>query len=153
MSNHTFGKCALLVGALLLGTVALAASHEKAEQEAEEPSGTVEIESKELKLILGGSKGRGVLRFQGKEYPFKVGGITVGGVGYTELSATGNVYNLTDVSQFPGKFVQYQAGITLGKGVGGLAVQNENGVRLNLTSSSEGLGLSIGAGGLEVTMD
>ena len=104
-SHRNLGKCALFAGALLAGTVALAASHETAEKEAGEPSATVEIESKEFRLILGGSKGTGVLHFQGKDYPFKVGGITVGGIGYTELSATGNVYELTDVALFPGKFV------------------------------------------------
>jgi hypothetical protein len=152
ISRYCFGKYALFVAALLFGTVALAASHEKAEQEAEQPSGTVEIEGKELKLILGGASGSGVLRFQGKEYAFKAGGITVGGVGYTELSASGNVYNLTDVSQFPGTFSQFQAGATVGKGMGGLTLINENDVRMELRSSSEGVGLSLGAGGIQITM-
>jgi hypothetical protein len=152
MMHQKLSKLALFAGALLIGTVALAASHEKAEQEGE-PVGTVEIESKEFRLILGGSKGSGVLRFQGKEYPLKVKGVTVGGVGYTELSATGDVYDLTDASQFPGKFVQYTAGVTVGKGIGVLAVQNQNGVKLHLKESTKGLALSIGAGGLEITME
>jgi hypothetical protein len=143
---------ALFVGALLIGTTALAAQHQSEEGKGE-PSGTVEIDEKEFRLILGGEKGTGILRFQGKEYPFKVGGITVGGVGYTELKATGNVYKLEDVSQFPGIFSQFTAGVTVGKGMGGITLINENDVRMDLKTSSEGVALDIGAGGMKVTME
>jgi hypothetical protein len=151
-NSRLIPSLALLVGTLFIWATALAAKHEPAAGK-DEPVGTVEIEEKEFRLILGGQKGSGVLHIQGNKYPFKVGGITVGGVGFTELSATAKVYDLEDVSQFPGNFVQYTDGITVGKGMGGLAVQNENGVRLNLKTSSEGLALSIGAGGLKVTME
>ena len=142
---------ALFVGVLLIGTTALAAQH--LPEEKGEPSGTVEIDEKEFRLILGGQKGTGILRFQGKEYPFKVSGLSVGGVGYAELKATGNVYKLEDVSQFPGTFSQFSAGATVGKGIGGITLINENEVRMDLKTSTEGLALDIGAGGMKLTME
>ena len=67
------------------------------------PSGTVSINETQFALIIGGSTGGGVLTYQGKKYPFKIGGMSLGAnVGASKLAATGEVYDLTDVSKFPG---------------------------------------------------
>jgi hypothetical protein len=58
------------------------------------PDATAEFDAKQLRLIAGGAKGKGVLHFKGKDYPFTMSGVTVGGVGYTEAHGTANVYFL-----------------------------------------------------------
>jgi hypothetical protein len=115
-------------------------------------AGTVEINSTQLAFIISGSAGGGTLEFQGKEYKFSIGGLGVGGVGVKSLNAVGAVYNLTDVSKFPGSFVQARAGATLGRGKGNLALSNNNGVIMELKFSSEGVALSVGADGMIVSM-
>src|SRR5687767_9546903 len=55
------------------------------------PSGRIEVEAEQLSLILGGAAGRGVLHYQGKQYPFTLKAATVGGAGYSKVTATGNV--------------------------------------------------------------
>jgi len=120
--------------------------------EAKVFSGTVEISSTQIGFIIGGSAGSGTLEFQGKEYTFSIGGLGVGGVGVSTMNAVGAVYNLTDVSKFPGSFVQARAGATLGKGKGSLALSNNNGVIMELKFSSEGAALSVGADGMIVSM-
>jgi hypothetical protein len=118
------------------------------------PSGTVSINETQFALIIGGSTGGGVLTYQGKKYPFKIGGMSLGAnVGASKLSAVGEVYDLSDVSKFPGTFTKLESSITLGGGVGGTVLRNENGVIMRLTSTSEGLQLNLSASGVTVKLD
>ncbi len=118
------------------------------------PSGTVSINETQFALIIGGSTGGGVLTYQGKKYPFKIGGMSLGAnVGASKLAASGEVYDLTDVSKFPGTFTKLESSITLGGGVGGTVLKNENGVIMRLTSTSEGLQLNLSASGVTVKFD
>ena len=118
------------------------------------PSGTVSISETQFALIVGGSTGGGVLTYQGKKYPFKIGGISLGAnVGVSKLSASGEVYDLTDISKFPGTFTKLESSITLGGGMGGTVLRNENGVIMRLTSTSEGLQLNLSASGVTVKLD
>ena len=137
----------LLAATLLVGSLALAA-------DAKKPSGTVEIDETQFAFIVGGSVGGGTLTFQGKEYPFKIGGLTAGAnVGISKMSAAGEVYELKEISKFPGTYTQLDASITLGGGVGGLQLKNENGVIMRLESRTQGLQLNVGsASGISVTM-
>ena len=118
------------------------------------PSGTVSISETQLALVVGGSTGGGVLTYQGKKYPFKIGGMSLGAnVGVSKLSASGEVYDLADISKFPGTFTKLESSITLGGGVGGTVLKNENGVIMRLTSTSEGLQLNLSASGVTVKLD
>lgn len=138
----------LLTTALLMGSLVLAADEKK-------PSGTVAIDETQFAFIIGGSTGGGKLTFQGKEHPFKVGGLTAGAnVGISKMSAAGEVYELDEVSKFPGTYTKLEASITLGGGVGGLRLKNENGVIMRLESRTQGLQLNVGsASGIKVTME
>lgn len=138
----------LLATSLLAGGLALAA-------DVEQPVGAVSIEEKQFGLILGGSTGDGTLTFQGKEYPFKLKGLSAGlNVGISKMSAAGEVYRLNDIAKFPGTYTKFDASIALGGGVGGLRLQNENGVIMNLRSRTQGLDLNLGkVTGLVVTME
>ena len=118
------------------------------------PSGTVSINETQFALIVGGSTGGGVLTYQGKKYPFKISGMSLGAnVGVSKLAASGEVYDLTNISKFPGTFTKLESSITLGGGVGGTVLKNENGVIMRLTSTSEGLQLNLSASGVTVKLD
>ena len=66
------------------------------------PVGTIEVEAAQLQLLLGGARGKGVLSFQGKKYPFSLKAVTVAGVGATKSTATGDVYFLKTPADFAG---------------------------------------------------
>ena len=138
---------ALLATTLLVGSLALAA-------DAKRPSGRVTINETQFAFILGGSTGGGTLTFKGKQYPFRIGGLTVGAnVGISRMSAAGEVYDLKDVSKFPGTYTRLDASIALGGGVGGLQLRNENGVIMRLESRTQGLQLNVvSTSGVTVTM-
>ncbi|MFZ4790084.1 MAG: DUF1134 domain-containing protein [Candidatus Competibacteraceae bacterium] len=139
----------LLAATLLVGSLVMAADV------AKQPVGKVSITEKQFGLIVGGSTGSGILTFQGKKYPFKLNGLSAGiNVGISKMSAVGEVYDLKAASQFPGTYTQLAASIALGGGVGGLRLQNENGVIMSLRSRTKGLDLNLGnVTGMTVTMD
>jgi hypothetical protein len=117
------------------------------------PSGTITINEKEFGFIIGGSEGRGTLNYQGSEYFFKTSGIKVGGMGVAKISAAGEVYNLFNLSQFPGTYVAGNYGIALGGGAGGVVLKNENGVLLKLHSTMEGIDLNVGVSGITIKLE
>ena len=138
----------LLMAALLMGSLALAADA------AKKPSGTVTIDETQFGFIIGGSTGGGELVFKGKKYPFKIGGLSVGAnVGVSKMAAVGEVYDLKDVSKFPGTYTKLDASVALGGGVGGLQMKNENGVIMRLESRTQGLQFNLGMSGVTVTME
>jgi hypothetical protein len=115
-------------------------------------SGTVSIELHSVAVGVGASWGTGVLRFQGKEYSFSVSGLTVGDVGASSISAVGNVYNLYRPSDLAGNYAALGAGIAVGGGVGGVTMQNQKGVQIQLNSVVQGVQLTIGPQGFNIEM-
>ena len=141
---------------LAAGTLALAAVAAAPTLQAQEPdwtfAGTVEINSTQIAFIASGQAGGGTLEFEGKEYPFNIAGLGIGGIGIQSINAVGAVYNMDDVSKFAGTYVNARAGVTLAKGKGAMRLSNQHGVILDLKASNEGAALSIGADGMVVTM-
>jgi hypothetical protein len=137
-----------LITTLLVGNPALA-------EEAKQPVGKVSIDQKQIGLIVGGSIGGGTLTFEDKEYPFKLKGLSAGiNVGLSKMSASGEVYDLADISKFPGIYTKLDASVALGGGMGGLRLKNQNGVIMTLHSRTAGLELNLGTvSGVTITME
>ncbi len=112
-------------------------------------SGTVEINSTQMAFIISGQTGGGILEFEGKEYEFTIGGLGVGGVGIQKINAIGVVYNLDRVEDFEGIWTQARYGVAIGKGSGGIGLNNGN-VIMELKSSLSGVMLSLGLDGMSV---
>jgi len=148
-STRTLSRLAAAV--LTLAAVAAAPS-----LQAQEPdwkfAGTIEINSMQIAFIASGQAGGGTLEFEGKEYAFNIAGLGIGGIGIQSINAVGAVYNMEDVSKFPGTYVNARAGVTLAKGKGLMRLSNEHGVILDLKASNKGAALSIGADGMIVSM-
>jgi LysM repeat protein len=142
---RNFSVVIVITLALLVGSAAIAA--EKI------PSGTIKIDETQLGFIIGGDIGKGTLNYQGVDYSFKTGGIKVGGMGIAKISAVGEVYDLFDISQFPGTYVTGDYGIALGGGVGGMVLKNQNDVFLRLQSTMQGIDLNVGLEGLDIKLE
>ena len=116
-------------------------------------SGTIEVKAESIRLILGGSKGTGVLHYQGKDYHFKMSGGSVGGVGVTKVDSVGVVYNLKSIEDFPGTYSGGSVGAVAGKGVGGSSWENPKHVVLKMhAKSAEGLALNLGLNAVTVEL-
>jgi hypothetical protein len=88
---------------------------------------------------IGFTWGSGVLTYQGKDYPFDISGLSVVDVGITKAEASGTVYHLKNLADFSGNYTGVGAGATIAGGGGGMALQNQSGVVLNLVGATQGL--------------
>lgn len=107
------------------------------------PDGTVRLDET---FVAGAAEGSGTLQYHGRTYPFILIGTVMGpGGGLSKIDAAGEVYNLKNVTEFPGRYTQ-------GTGVPGLAtagagdlwLKNGSGVIMHLRDTSSGAILSIG---------
>lgn len=132
-----------------------AGAQDKSKGEAQEkkgnPSGEVTIKVTTAAVGLGVTWGDGTLHFKGKTYKFKVSGLNLIALGVTSINAKGDVYNLQNLSDFPGKYFGVQAGATLIKGSAGLLLKNTAGVVINLKSEQKGAELRLGNEGLSIS--
>jgi hypothetical protein len=116
------------------------------------PDATLEFEASQLRLIVGGASGKGVLHFKGKDYPFTAKAASVGGVGMTDVHGTGTVHNLKNVEDFSGLYNAISVGAALGEGKGSSTFQNSKGVVISVKSKTEGVALNMGVGGVSITL-
>jgi hypothetical protein len=114
---------------------------------------TVDMKEVQAAYIGSGSAGTGVLFFRGREHPFQVGGVGIGGIGLSTIDAEGEVYNLRDLAQFPGTYGQARYGFAIGSAsAGDIWMQNESGVILHLKAKRTGLILSLGGDAVVISM-
>jgi len=140
-----FRKFAIALAACFLVT-GLALAQERPQGA---PSGSVTIRQMQVAFIGSGAVGGGTLNYGGRGYPITVGGLGVGGVGVSELKASGVVYGLRQREDFAGAYVQLRRGWALGdQGRGILWLQNNKGVTISLKTQRRGLALSLGADGV-----
>ena len=136
---------------LLVAVTFLAAGNATAGDK--QPSATVVIDETQVMIIIGGSKGGGTLLYGDSSYSFNTGGLKFGIVSIQSVHVTGKVYDLDDVKDFPGTYLQLEADAALVKGTGGMWMKNSKGVTLYLKSSNDGVALNLGATGLKITMN
>jgi hypothetical protein len=112
------------------------------------PDATLKVEGKSVAAGVGFSWGTGTLTYHGKDYPVSVSGLSVGAVGVTSVTATGNVYNLSKLEDFDGNYTGTGAGATVGGGAAVLALRNSNGVGIEMIAMTKGVSLAVASGGL-----
>ncbi len=137
---------------LLLAMTALLLAAAPVQAQPANLSGTVSVDLTSFAAGVGASWGKGVLRFQGQTYPFRVSGISVGDVGFSNISAVGNVYNLRRPSDLAGNYAAVGAAIAVAGGGGGFTMQNQRGVLINLYTIQQGVQLTIGPQGFNIEM-
>ena len=133
---------------LVLGVIAeftQAAKHEK-------PDATIKLKGGSVAAGIGYSWGSGTLTYQGKEYPVSVNGLSLGKVGISGSSATGEVYHLNKIEDFNGHYNAGSAGLTIAGGASATAMKNQNGVSVVVTSTSRGADVTIAGGGVDIQL-
>jgi len=114
---------------------------------------TVELTAGSVAAGVGVNWGSGVLMYNGKEYKFKIDGLSVGSVGIQNAKAQGRVFNLKNVADFAGNYGALAVGLTVGGGAGSKTMQNEKGVVMDLVSTNEGVDFTLGAQGVRITLE
>jgi hypothetical protein len=114
------------------------------------PDATLELEGGSVAVGIGFSWSGGTLTYKGKKYDVKVDGLSVGDVGITKSTLKGSVYNLKKLSDFDGNYSAVGAGATVGGGGSATTMKNQNGVTINLVSTTQGARLTLGAAGVNM---
>jgi hypothetical protein len=114
------------------------------------PDGTLRLSGGSVAAGVGLHWGSGTLSYKGKEYPIDVKGLSVGDVGVTKIEASGKVYDLTKLDDFDGNYTAVGAGATAAGGASAAAMKNQNGVTVELVSTTQGVKVAIGGGGVEM---
>jgi hypothetical protein len=119
--------------------------------ETKKPDATISFKSGSVAAGIGFSWGGGTLTYKGKDYALEVEGMSVGKVGITKATAVGKVYNLKKLEDIDGNYVGVGAGATVGGGGGAVTMKNQNGVVIEVISTTKGLSVAIGSGGVEIS--
>lgn len=140
---------------LLAVVSALALTIPAAAEESYEPVGKVYMSRTEMGFLVSVGSGRGVLYFEDYEYPFRIGGLGVGGMGIHRTTAQGYVYNMDSALDLEGEWVELRSGITLGDAhTGATRLHNTgSGAIMTLRGTAEGVRLNLGATGLRVSLE
>jgi len=116
------------------------------------PSATVSIHEWSAAYYAQAETGKGTLYYNGGRHHFTISGGGIGGSGAQKVNATGKVYNLNNLSSFPGTYHGIARGLTLIEGKMHAKLTNQNGVTMYLAGETEGLASSLGAQAFEVNL-
>ena len=115
------------------------------------PSGSVTITENFLAGLGGGS---GTLYYEGQSHPFKLAGSVFGPGGAEKINASGEVYKLASIAEFPGRYTQSTGSAGLSTSGGSdLWLQNNAGVIMHLRGSSTGAMLTLGRDEILIRLD
>lgn len=151
----------LIASALLSSIVVVHAENAAVDATAEDspatvtetqPAGTVDFTGGSIAAGIGFSWGHGKLNYGGQSHSFKISGLSIVDVGAANISAAGQVYNLTNLADFNGNYVAMTAGMTLAGGGSAAYLKNEHGVVIRLHSTEAGLRFNLSAEGVKVTL-
>ena len=96
-------------------------------------------------FVAASGVGSGALTFRGRTYPFTLTGSLIGLGAISTLQASGEVYKLSDVSQFSGPWIQGTGSLAITtKANGEIWLENRNGVVMHLDAAQAGLTFSAG---------
>lgn len=115
-------------------------------------TGTVTFHTSSADLGVGYTWGHGVLTYGGRTYPFSVSGASAAAVGYSSGDSVGKVYNLQRIEDFPGTFWALSGEATVGRGVSGQLMENDNGVRIRLDYTRGGARIAASPSRLTIRM-
>jgi hypothetical protein len=116
------------------------------------PDATLRLSGGSFAAGIGFSWGSGTLTYKGKDYPVSVNGLSLGKVGITGGSAVGEVYNLKSLQDFNGHYNAGGAGLTIAGGRNAVAMKNQNGVKVLMSSTTRGVDVTHGGGGVDMEL-
>jgi hypothetical protein len=106
---------------------------------------SVTVRQVQVAFIGSGALGGGTLYYRGRAFPFKLGGLRVGGFGVSRLEASGAVYNMRNLQDINGVYARIRSGWAIGdQGRGRMWLRNVNDVYLKLQARRQGLALHSG---------
>jgi len=114
--------------------------------------GAITFSGGAVAIGVGFQWGSGTLTYQGRQYPFRLDGLSVVDVGVTRVTGSGSVHNLRNVADFSGNYVSIAAGVTLAGGGSVASLRNQNGVVIDGVTTTQGVRLTLAPGGVNIRL-
>ncbi|GLR84523.1 hypothetical protein [Bradyrhizobium iriomotense] len=116
-------------------------------------AGHVRVKIAKAALLVGGGAGSGVLTWRGRNYPFKLSGLSLGiTAGATISRLDGWASGIREVSDFTGTYSSVGGGFALVGGVNGVHLRNEKGVTIVLQGPKAGLEVAANLSAITISM-
>ena len=104
-------------------------------------------------LIVGAGGGRGVLTYRGRDYPFRVSGLSLGvTIGASAMRLAGRVSGLREVKDFAGTYDAVGGGGAYVGGVGGVQLTNKKGVTITLQGIEVGMEFAANRSAIRISL-
>jgi hypothetical protein len=102
--------------------------------------GYVRVKLAKAALMVGAGAGSGILTYRGRDYPFRVSGLSLGVTAGASVSRLeGWASGIRQVSDFAGTYSSVGGGGAFIGGLGGVQLGNEKGVKIALQGPKAGM--------------
>ena len=115
-------------------------------------TGHVRLHIVKVGFIIGVGGGNGVLIYHGQRYRLSISGVGIGSLGVAAVDLVGTASNLTSPGAIAGTYAGAGAGGTFVGGGQVATLQNANGVVLHLQGLQAGFQVSLGLGGMTLSL-
>jgi hypothetical protein len=116
-------------------------------------TGTVRFQVVKAGFIVGVGGGSGTLVFKGRQYPLRVGGLSLGAtIGASKADLVGRAYNLQRASDIAGTYSAVGGGVAAAAGASAIRLQNARGVVLELQGRNIGLEFNVNVSGVDIAL-
>jgi len=142
------GKRSMLALLILLAACPAVSTPSRAE------TGFVRVVVLKAGLVAGAGIGRGVLNFQGRYYPFRILGLSLGATaGISASRLSGQVTNLRQPGDFAGTYAAVGLGGAWVLGAGVVELKNDKGVTIALEGARAGIEFAANLSGISIQLE
>ncbi len=120
--------------------------------EDKKPDATLELTQTSVALVFGYTWGGGTLTFQDKSYKVEIDGLSFMALGYAQAKASAEVFNLKTIDAFNGTYMAASVEGTAWEGAGATTMRNQNGVVIQLFTTTQGLNLKLAPEGVRLSI-
>ena len=143
---NDFTRRSMIVSGAALATGALLSP-------AEAATGSIAIKIVSAGFIFGASGGSGVLNFEGRQYPLRIGGISAGAtIGASGTDLVGTAYHMHSPADIEGIYSAVGAGLSVAGGRSAAQLTNARGVVLRLRGRQIGFMFSLDLSGMQISL-
>ena len=115
--------------------------------------GYVRVKFVKAGVMVGAGGGSGVLTYRGRDYPFRVSGLSLGVTAGASVSRLeGWASGIRQVSDFAGTYSSVGGGGALVGGIGGVRLGNEKGVVIALRGPRAGMEFAANNGKISISL-
>jgi hypothetical protein len=146
-------KSETMSSTIRLALIALFALVLPVESSLAQAPGYVRVTLVKAALMAGAGGGRGVLTYRGRDYPFRVSGLSLGVTAGASVSRLeGWASGIRQVSDFAGTYSAVGAGGAFVGGAGGVQLGNEKGVRIALQGPKAGMEFAANLSSIKISL-